>query len=59
MQPLAHCVEEVQLPRQAKPVALLRSCRAETVPALRTAAIIAASKIFLIAFLFMIHSPFR
>jgi hypothetical protein len=52
-------VEEVQLPRQAKPVALLRSCRAETVPALRTAAIIAASNIFLIAFLFMIHSPFR
>ena len=37
MQPLAHCVEEVQLPRQAKAVAPLRSWRAETVPAQRTA----------------------
>jgi hypothetical protein len=46
MQPLAHCVEEVQLPRQAKPVALLRSCRAETVPAQRTMVTHMASNMF-------------
>jgi hypothetical protein len=37
----------------------VRSCRAETVPALRTAATIAASNIFLIVSLLMVHSPFR
>jgi hypothetical protein len=59
MQPVLHGWVESQPPPQAKPLASLRNCRAESVPAQSTAAIIAASNIFLIAFRFMIHSPFQ
>jgi hypothetical protein len=59
MQPLAHCVEDVQLPRQAaKPLASVRNWRAETVPAQRTAVTIIARNVDLIIFLGMI-APFK
>lgn len=57
MQPLLQGLFAPQLPPQANPFALLRNCRAESAPALRTAVIIAASNVFLITFLLMIFTP--
>jgi hypothetical protein len=57
MQPLLQGLFAPQLPPQANPLALLRNCRAESAPALRTAVIIAASNVFLITFLLMIFIP--
>jgi hypothetical protein len=54
MQPLEHCSELLQAPRQAKPLASVRNWRAETVPAQRTAVTNVASNVFLKIFLFMI-----
>jgi hypothetical protein len=57
MQPLLQGLFAPQLPPQAKPLASLRNCRAESVPAPATAVSIAASNRFLMTFLFMIHPP--
>jgi len=55
MQPLEHCSELLQLPLQAaKPLLLVRSWRAETVPAHKTVTTIVASNVDLIIFLPMI-----
>jgi hypothetical protein len=48
----------LQVVPQAKPVASLRNCRAESVPAQSTAVTMAASNVDLIVFVFMI-SPFK
>jgi hypothetical protein len=48
----------LHVPPQVNPLAPLRNCRAETVPAQRTVVTIAASNVDLIAFAFMI-SPFK
>ena len=47
----------LQVPLQAKPLGSLRNCRAETVPAKRTAMIMVANNVDLIIFLPMI-APF-
>ena len=46
----------LQVPLQAKPLGSLRSCRAETVPAQRTAMIIAANEKFWMVFLMICPS---
>ena len=48
----------LQVPLQAKPLGSLRNCRAETVPALKTAMTMAPNKKFCVVFL-MIDSPFH
>jgi hypothetical protein len=58
MQPVLQGLFAPQLPPQAKLLASLRNCRAESVPAQRTAVTIAASNVALIAFIFMID-PFK
>jgi hypothetical protein len=58
MQGPLHGLVALHVPTQAgNKLAGVRSCRAETVPAQRTAAAIAASSVFLIVLL-IIHSPF-
>jgi hypothetical protein len=47
----------LQVPLQAKPLGSLRNCRAETVPALKTAMTMVPNKKFCVVFL-MIDSPF-
>jgi len=59
MQPLLQGLFAPQLPPQEKPFGSLRNWRAESVPAHTTTATIAASNVFLITFLLMIHSPFQ
>ena len=56
MQPLLHGWPAPQLPPQAKPWGSLRNCRAESVPAPRAIASIAASNRFLMTFLLILHS---
>lgn len=58
MQPVLHGWPAPQLPPQVTFLASLRNCRAESVPALRTAVSIIASKRFLMKFRFMSHLPF-
>jgi hypothetical protein len=59
MQPLEQGCVLLQLPLQAaKPLTSLRNCRAETVPAQRTAATMAASNVVLMVFLFINCAPF-
>jgi hypothetical protein len=57
MHPVLQGLLALQPPPQERFVASLRNCRAESVPTPRTAAIIAASNMFLIVCLLMIHSP--
>jgi hypothetical protein len=58
IQPPLQCTVVLHAPLQTgSKLAGVRSCRAETVPAQRTAVAIAASNVFLIV-LFMVHSPF-
>jgi hypothetical protein len=59
MQPPLQCTVALHAPLQTgSRLVGVRSCRAETVPAQRTAIAIAARNVFLIALL-MIHSPFQ
>ena len=58
MQPPVQCTVALHAPLQTgSKLAGVVSCRAETVPAQRTAVAIAARNVFLI-FLLMVHSPF-
>jgi hypothetical protein len=59
MQPVLQGLVALQPPPQlANPLVSVRSCRAETVPAHRTAVTITARNVFFIVFLPMIHLPF-
>jgi len=59
MQPPLQCTVVLHAPLQTESkLADVRSCRAETVPAQRTAVAMAASNVFLIVFP-MVHSPFQ
>jgi hypothetical protein len=59
MQPVLQGLVALQPPPQlANPLVSVRSCRAETVPAQRTAVTITARNVFFIVFLPMIHLPF-
>jgi len=57
MHPVLQGLLALQPPPHAKFFASLRNCRAESVPTPRTAVIIAASNMFLIVCLLIIHSP--
>jgi hypothetical protein len=53
-QPVAHGCVELQVPPQAKPLVSVCNWRAETVPAHRTAAAIAARIVFLVVLLMIL-----